>query len=1017
MQTAKLKGIIYIWIGTDKGLNRFDGQNIVTYEKDKGGQYTILNNRVRDIVVGVNGQLWVAVAGGLLRYDDGNDSFVSYTKDETSSTSLLNNNLNVLHIDSQDRLWIGSAGGLSLYQSETDDFIHYTADSRTKGQSLPHGSVISIIDDDNGFIWVGTLRNSSESSNSLSKIELESGSVETFIHDPSSTNSIQAGAIIDMAKTDSGELWVASSRGGISKFKPITQEFLGLNKLNSIQDIPLNFQSLRVYDIIEDGENIWLSTIGDGLLRINPQLNTYNQYFSDISDPQSLSANQLSDLHQDNQGNLWVGTLNRGVNFYSARSSLFNSVTRALPQDYIWSEIQSISELEPSKHIIKSFDDFFFEIHTDTNQIIESNTQIEQGNELTQANEFIRLDDETYLQLTNEGQLFYSSTGSNKQLCVLRENDRCANIAVKHVYVANNDDIWLSTFTSGLMRLDSERNVVQRYAFSDNRVPTEKPFLSGLQINDIAEDHAGNIWVATNTGLNKVYPKLDRIDYYLNDLDDDLSLPARNVSQIYIASENSVWLATEKGLVHVTPSTEQFTLFDTEDGLATNDIRCMLADGDYLWFSTDVGITQWHLKEHYADNYYQQDGLQTRPYSQNACHKGASGSLYFLSGSGYTFFDANNFIDIPITTTPVITDVLVADNSIPFDSKTMLDVSYQYDVIQFEYGSINYSQPAADQYQIMLENFDTNWREMGTTKAVFYSNLDVGLYDFKVRSIDRFGNVSQPVSVRINKLEHPLRSDLMIMVYLLTAVLLVVFFVRKNELKVQEQMLIADRERKVASQLRELSLHLENAREEERKYVARELHDELAQTLVVLRLDLRWIENALEQGQSSHVVERMPDINEVLDRGVRTVNKIAKGLRPSALDQIGINSAIEAKLNEIAKRSDITSHFETNCRGLELNDSLTSALYRIFQECITNILKHAQAKNVWVTLNLNGEELVLTVKDDGIGITKFDLEKSGSFGVIGMRERVNSRGGKMAIQSNNDQGTQIEIKFNIESTS
>ena len=1001
----------YIWIGTNKGLNRYDGKIVVTYQKEKTGQFNILNNRVRDIAVGVNDQLWVAVAGGLLRYEDSRDVFVPYTKTQGSPSSLLSNNLNVLFIDSQDRLWVGSAEGLSLYRPESDDFMHFPTGDNTQALKLPSGSVITVNEDDNGNLWVATLRNSSDTTNALSKIDLTTNSVTTFVHSDEQTDSLQAGAIVDIAITSAERLWLASSRGGLSRYLSDTETFFRLDELNNTLEPALDFESLRVSSVISDDDALWLSTIGDGLIRIDPLRNTYIQYLSDINDDDSLNANQLSDLFEDAQGNLWIGTLNRGVNIYYSRSSLFNSVKTQLPQDYIWSEVQSIIELGLSSHVIRTYDDLYFKVNPNSQEISERITYVEGNWTAALKGELIRLGDGTYLQLSNQRRLYRIKSNSNERVCVLKENNECADIAIKEIYLAENGGIWLSTFDRGLIQLDSTTEYVQTYSFSNNRVPSGEIVLTGTLINDIAEDPSGNIWVATNNGLNKLYPKLNRVDYFINDLDDDLSLPSREVLQIHVASEDSIWLATSNGLVKVTPTTEQFNLFDTEDGLASDDIRCMVADGNYIWFSTEIGLTQWNIAANSATNFYQSNGLHSASYTEFGCYKGDSGYFYFLNSEGYNYFDPNHFITIPQTAKPIITDVLIGEQRIPFADDTIIDLSYEFDVIQFEYDSINFSVPADDRFQVILENFDTTWRDMGATSAVFYSNLDVGNYQFKVRAIDRFGNVSEPVTVNINKLVHPLRSDFMIMVYLITVILLVIYFVRQNERKVTEQMLIAERERKIANQLRELSLHLENAREEERKYVARELHDELAQTLVVLRLDLRWIENTLEQGQSEQVVGRMPDINEVLDRGVSTVNKIAKGLRPSALDEIGINSAIESKLNEIAKRANIKPHFETNCRGLDLPDALRSSVYRIFQEGMTNILKHAKADNVWVALTLDDDRLLLSIKDDGIGIADSDLDKSGSFGMIGMRERVNANGGSLNIVSNKGKGTLIQIQI------
>jgi signal transduction histidine kinase len=209
-------------------------------------------------------------------------------------------------------------------------------------------------------------------------------------------------------------------------------------------------------------------------------------------------------------------------------------------------------------------------------------------------------------------------------------------------------------------------------------------------------------------------------------------------------------------------------------------------------------------------------------------------------------------------------------------------------------------------------------------------------------------------------------------------------------------------------ELRSLSHHLQTVREEERTAIAREVHDELGQLLTALKMDVSWLGGKLPEEQHQ-LVKKTREMAKHIDETIKTVQKISAELRPGILDDLGLIAAIEWQAKEFQKRTGIICEFRGTLEGDKLDRSRSTALFRIFQETLTNIYRHAEATRAWLTLTERDNELIATVTDNGKGITKKQISNPTSLGFIGMRERVRYFGGEVTINRIQDGGTTIEV--------
>jgi signal transduction histidine kinase len=211
----------------------------------------------------------------------------------------------------------------------------------------------------------------------------------------------------------------------------------------------------------------------------------------------------------------------------------------------------------------------------------------------------------------------------------------------------------------------------------------------------------------------------------------------------------------------------------------------------------------------------------------------------------------------------------------------------------------------------------------------------------------------------------------------------------------------------IREQLRNLSNHLQNIREEEKTRIAREVHDELGQSLTALKMDLVCLKEELP-GLQPDLQERIQTMSGLIDSTITSVQRISSELRPQILDVMGLCEAISWQAREYQKRT--TLRFDLNCEQVSINKELTTELFRIFQEALTNVVRHSRADRVCVYLYQNAEQITLEIGDNGQGMPPEKINDPQSLGLIGIRERVLFFGGEVEFQGEPGKGTRVIVK-------
>jgi signal transduction histidine kinase len=235
----------------------------------------------------------------------------------------------------------------------------------------------------------------------------------------------------------------------------------------------------------------------------------------------------------------------------------------------------------------------------------------------------------------------------------------------------------------------------------------------------------------------------------------------------------------------------------------------------------------------------------------------------------------------------------------------------------------------------------------------------------------------------------------------LTALRIRTLFRRQLELLTENQ--------NTSEQYRLLAGHLDSVREEERGHLAREIHDVLGQALTVAKLDVAMARRHMAIANSSLATAKLDDVSTSLDGTIKMLRQVANELRPPLLDAMGLNAALQAYTRELQERTQIKIHFESSADLPRLTAKQNITAYRICQESLTNVVRHARADEASVSLLLLGHAVTLTIKDNGIGLPEPILESRRSFGLLGMQERAELIDGELLISGGS--GTTVTLQF------
>jgi signal transduction histidine kinase/ligand-binding sensor domain-containing protein/DNA-binding response OmpR family regulator len=609
-----------------------------------------------------------------------------------------------LYIDDSGGWWIGTdKGELENFQGDHKSTKHYSH-SAYNSNSLSHDDITSIVQDNSGRIWIGTV-------NGLNKFDLQKDKITRYLYQPGILNTLTANRINALCLTNSGEIWIGTHGDGLYNFNLKTEKFMHYvhdsNNPNSLSDNVI----LSIYE--DRSGMIWVGTFVGGINRINPNQKKFSHSHHDPENPKSISYNMITSIFEDTSGVLWIGTDGGGLNKINT-GDLDISTPR-------WTHYKN-NPYNPNSisgdKILSIYQDRMGDMWVGT---------AEGG-----LNKFLHSSNEK-----SSAFIHYKHFPGNPRSLSTDE--------VTCIYEDISNQFWIGT-GRGLNKFNRQTETFISY-HSD---PNNPKSLSNDGITCIYEDRKANMWVGTENGLNKFDRQTETFSRYIYDPENPISRIYNEITSIYEDKSGILWVGSATGLNRFDQKNDVFLRYTKKDGLPDNVICGILEDDDKnLWLSTKNGLSKFSLRTGKFRNFDRHDGLQSNEFNDGAYCKTNSGHLIFGGVNGLSYFYPKEKRDNPHRPPIVITDFQISNISVPiggqFIKKSIsetkeIQLSYEERVFSFEFAALDFQIPEKNQYAYMLEGFDREWIYTDATRRfATYTNLDPGEYIFKVKGSNNQG--------------------------------------------------------------------------------------------------------------------------------------------------------------------------------------------------------------------------------------------------------------------------------------
>jgi signal transduction histidine kinase len=459
-------------------------------------------------------------------------------------------------------------------------------------------------------------------------------------------------------------------------------------------------------------------------------------------------------------------------------------------------------------------------------------------------------------------------------------------------------------------------------------------------------------------------------------------------------------------LFHKTHKT--FAYFNKQNGLPNNNIFGLATDKqNNIWIATGNGLLRMNARNNKLVSFNEEDGLLNKQFLHEITYLNG-GRASIATTTGFVYFSLNTTVafksppDVQITSFKVLDKPLSVDSMLSGNKKIELNHSQNFITIGFS--SISFLGRNTIQYFYQLQGVDKNWRTAGKQRFATYSDLNPGHYIFRVKCKNRDDISSKKITELSIYISPPWWSAWW--AYLLYILLggIVVYTAYRDRIKQLKS--------KQSDQIKAMVI----TQEEERKRISRDLHDDIGTKLSALKLFISSLQNKATLISNEEIRSLAESSEKFIKEAMQDVRELLLNLSPTVLEEFGYTTAVEGIINKINETKQI--HFSLVMFGMahRLKKDYELALYRITQELINNVLKHAEAKNVSLQIGQRDEKIILMIEDDGKG---FDINahKDG-YGLHNLNARTKLMHGIMTIDSQPGKGTSvlIEIPYNFNGT-
>ncbi len=943
----------YLWIGTDKGLLRFDGSSFHTVERANPASFPI--GPVRALLIGPQGGLWVVLQSTqILRYLDGNFE-VGHDEAEFGITSIaslrdgtvllsslalgpLQYRANRYHVLISSESSAATLNGNQITADNMSSRLSSATGVATHRFAEPNSPVDAMAETTDGKVWLGTR------DRGLFYIS-QDRALPSAKKMPAKINCLLA--------LQNGDLWIGTDTGLMQLAD------------NSAEAIPPPLRNVPIFAMLQDRDgNVWVGTAG-GLFRMNTHGVSVDK-----------DNTEVTALFEDRAGSVWVGGPH-GI------ECLHDSAFVTYSPPGVYSESSGAIYVDSSDRV------WYAPVEGGLRWMKHEATG-------TVTNDLLSRDviysiagsrDELWLARQQGGLTNLRFTGGSFASKTYTERDGLAQNSVYTVHQNTDGTIWAGTVSGGLSRLKDGR--FSTYTAADG--------LAGNAVTAIEEGQNGAMWFGTSGGLSELANGKWRT-YTTRD-----GLPADNVSSILRDRAGTIWIGTNGGLAFV--RTDHIQGAGSGTAVLREPILGLADDqGGSLWIATAKhvlrlnpgALLQGHLRDTDTRMYGLEDGLHgTEGVKRDrSVVKDVHGGIWFSLDTGLSVVQPNR---ANYEVRPAVARVeAVLVNGSPASLRGPIRIASSQRRLVIEYSALSLAGSDRLRFRYRLDGFDHAWSEPVVSRQAIYTNLGPGSYQFRVAASNSNGLWNGAEAVLPFNIEPAFWQAWW---FQLSSVLCLAGFtwllyrLRLHHLARQFDMRVEERTA-------------------ERTRIARELHDSLLQGFQGLLLYLQAAQHMLPASPE----EAKRALEKVLDQGDQALAEArgaVQNLRASAVIPHDLPQALAAIGKELSAPGD-TPEFRVIIEGKARNlvPTLRDEVYRFAREALRNAFSHAQAQNIEVEVAYGDEHFILRVRDDGVGIDPRVLDRGsrpGHWGLPGMQERADSLGAQMEVWSESGAGTEIQL--------
>lgn len=717
----------FIWIGTQSGLNRFDGYEIINFFKDPFDSTTISNNLISCLIEDKNQNLWIGTSGGgICRYIGQSNSFKRYPLYPSFDNILEANDIYAFCITPDSDLYVASGHGLWKFNETTDSFIQYVYPIGLK--DVPIFNIQALSYQSDSILWLGTYHHGLKKFNINSKLFDDCSRENSFLTINEKIWSLM---------TDSrNNLWVGTETNGITKINASQDSFIKIQKKTNA---PNGLQSNFIRTIVEDSMGfVWIGSEGGGLHRYNPVNGTLCLYQHSPFIPSSLALYSIPELMVSDDNILWLGLADAGLdrtqlsgniftNYYSipgGKSSLSNKVINAFAEDskgnlWIGTE-QGLNCLSLKSGNVSSF---FVESGILADNVVTSlcfakNNELWIGGYIGGISIYNTITKKTKYLVHNPEDL--NSLSSN---------------FVRHIFPDIDGTFWIGTIRGGLDHYFPAENKFIHYQASTLDHSVNNNF-----IMRIVPDRDNNLWIATfGGGLNFYNRKTEKFRHFIHEDKDSSSLSDNQVISVYVDAKNQVWCGTSNGLNRLNPADSTFTKWFTSHGLPNNTINGIQEDiKGNLWVITNKGLARINAQQNGFTNYYEFDGLIGEEFNYNTIEPLKNGEIALGSVNGLSLLNPEIASAQPNLDMVKFTQLSVTSKSKSYVKNIPANKELHFlssdELISLHFSTFYYSSIQKVEYQYFLEKINSGWINLGHKNFVTFNSLPHGKNKLKVRA-------------------------------------------------------------------------------------------------------------------------------------------------------------------------------------------------------------------------------------------------------------------------------------------